>query len=78
MECSEDGRLRMIYEAALRAWNINSRILGGPPLSQNTYRHRKDLLHARLRAAKELYDHSVSCPNCKAARLASMQFRDSW
>ena len=76
MACSEDFRLRQIYEETLQVWNINRRTLDGPPLSESTYRHRKDLLHARLRAAKELYDHSVSCPDCKAARLASVQFED--
>lgn len=66
MVCTEDTRLRLIYEASMRVWNLNCSVLDGVRISGNTYRHRKDLLNARLRAANELYDHSVTCPDCKA------------
>jgi hypothetical protein len=62
MGCAEDLRLRQVYEAALRAWNLNRGVRSIDARS----RLRKELLSARFKAADDLYDHSVKCPTCKA------------
>jgi hypothetical protein len=70
MGCAEDLRLRQAYEAALRAWNLNhSRFFNGVRSIDASSRLRKELLSARLKAADDLYDHSVKCPTCKMSKV---------
>jgi hypothetical protein len=70
MGCAEDLRLRQAYEAALRAWNLNhARFFNGVRSIDASSRLRKELLSARLKAADDLYDHSVKCPTCKMSKV---------
>jgi hypothetical protein len=69
MACSEDVRLRQIHEEVLRLCNINRQVLDGVRLRVAARRHRRDLLNARFKAANELYNHSVTCPECKGQRV---------
>jgi hypothetical protein len=70
MACPEDLRLRQVYEAALRAWNLyHSCCLNGAHSKDANSRLRRELLNARLKAADDLYDHSVKCPTCKMFKL---------
>jgi hypothetical protein len=67
MGCVEDLRLRQVYEAALRAWNLNHlTFFNGVRSSDASSRLRRELLSARFKAADDLYDHSLKCPICKA------------
>jgi hypothetical protein len=70
MGCAEDLRLRQAYEAALRAWNLNhSSFFNGVRSIDASSRLRRELLSARLKAADDLYDHSVKCPTCKMSKV---------
>jgi hypothetical protein len=69
-ECIEHVLLKQSYDAAFRAWEYSrdllfadSRVPSGP--------RTKDLLHARLQAAKKLYDHSLNCPVCSRVKQQS-------
>lgn len=67
MRCSEHLRLRQRYEAALHAWKLHQPDLVNGVYSLDTSRRfRRELLHARSKAANELYEHTVKCPKCKA------------
>jgi hypothetical protein len=75
MACAEDARLKEIYEKALSAWlNSRLRIFEGVRSSETTFQVRKRLLQSRLKAATDLYKHSVTCPICKAP--ANSRFDD--
>jgi hypothetical protein len=70
MGCAEDLRLSQAYEAALRAWNLNhSSFLNGEVSIDASSRLRRELLRARLKAANDLYDHSVKCRDCKMTKI---------
>jgi hypothetical protein len=67
MACAEDARLKEIYETALRAWlNSRLRLFEGVRSSETTFQFRKRLLQSRLKAANDLYEHSLTCPTCNA------------
>jgi hypothetical protein len=71
MECPEETRLKQAYYAALSKWD-NRQVLANQVQSiDSRSRLRRELLNARLKAAKDLHDHCVSCPHCKIARLSS-------
>jgi hypothetical protein len=75
MACAEDARLKEIYETALRAWlNSRLRLFEGVRSSETTFQFRKRLLQSRLKAAHDLYMHSLTCPTCKAS--ANIRFDD--
>ena len=68
MPCREENRLREVYEAALRAWKFGRlRMFDGGP-HPGWSRLRKTLVAARLEAATHLYNHSVSCEECRMSR----------
>jgi hypothetical protein len=68
--CSDDARLKQDYDAALRAWNFNqSSSINGVNSIDASSRLRRQLLSARLKAADDLYSHSVKCPVCKLSKV---------
>jgi hypothetical protein len=71
MTCSEDARLKQLYYDALFAWRLNRRLLDGIYPIESTLQFRKDLLAARHKASRDLYDHSVTCPKCKTGRFTA-------
>ena len=40
---------------------------------ETSLRFRKELRQTRLKAADELYDHCVKCPNCKSSIVTSIR-----
>jgi hypothetical protein len=72
MMCSEGLRLKQIYYDALFAWRMNRRLLDGIYSIETILQFRKELLAARYKAARDLYYHSVACPECKPGRLANV------
>jgi hypothetical protein len=67
MACAEDARLKEIYETTLKAWlNSRLRLFEGVRSSETTFHFRKRLLQSRLKAANDLYEHSLTFPTCKA------------
>jgi len=70
MACAEGVRLKDIYDAALCAWlRSRERLLNGVGLPRATHHYRKQLLQSRLKAANDLYDHSLTCRICKASKV---------
>jgi hypothetical protein len=70
MACTEGTRLRLAYDAALRAWNVNHlRLFYGTHSSFASSQVRRELLSARYEAADVLYDHSVNCPSCEMSKV---------
>jgi hypothetical protein len=68
MACAEDLRLRQAYEKALRDWNsIRSNAFRGVCSTSSAF--RRQILTARLKAANDLYDHSLKCADCKRCRF---------
>jgi hypothetical protein len=68
MTCAEDARLKLIYETALSAWlNSRQKLFEGVRSSETASQFRKQLLHSRLKAADDLYEHTLTCPTCKAS-----------
>jgi hypothetical protein len=56
MACSEDDRLKQIYETAFSAWlDSGQRLFEGERSSETASRFRKQLLHSRMKAANDLY-----------------------
>jgi hypothetical protein len=75
MACAEDARLKEIYETTLSAWlNSRLRLFEGVQSSETTFQFRKRLLQSRLKAANDLYKHSLTCPTCNAS--ANSRFDD--
>jgi hypothetical protein len=74
MGCAEDLRLRQAYEAALRAWNLSHpSFINGFYSIDASSRLRREFLSARWKAADDLYDHSVRCPNCKMSKILLLE-----
>jgi hypothetical protein len=86
--CAEDLRLRQAYEAALRrppefwwivfrtaaAWNLSHpSFINGFYSIDASSRLRREFLSARWKAADDLYDHSVRCPNCKMSKILLLE-----
>jgi hypothetical protein len=71
MECPEETRLKQAYYAALSAWENFRFLANGVRLIDSRSRLRRELLNARLKAAEDLHDHCISCPQCKIAMLSS-------
>jgi hypothetical protein len=70
MACAEEARLRQIYNTALRAWSLqHSKVSNGSHSGESRHTVPKKLLNARLKAANDLYDHTVSCPSCGKAGI---------
>ena len=70
MACAEEARLRQIYNTALRAWSLQHyKVANGSYTGETRQTVPKQLLNARLKAANDLYDHTVSCPSCEKARI---------
>jgi hypothetical protein len=68
MACAEDVPLKAIYDAALSAWlGRRQGIINGVRPAEATFQFGKQLLQSRLNAANNLYEHSLSCPTCKAS-----------
>ena len=68
MSCAEHVRLKKIYDEADRAWSRSRELVLSRALSiETSLRFRKELRQTRLKAADELYDHCVKCPNCKSS-----------
>jgi hypothetical protein len=68
--CSEETRLRQIYNTALRAWSLkHSKVANGSYSGEIRPTVPKQLLKASLKAANDLYDHTVSCPSCGMAGI---------
>jgi hypothetical protein len=67
MTCDEDVRLKAVYDAALCAWLKHRQGLLGGPRRKTTFQLRKQLLQSRWKAAEDLYEHSLTCPICKAS-----------
>jgi hypothetical protein len=40
---------------------------------ETSLRFRKELRQSRLKAAEELYNHCVNCPNCKRSIVTSIE-----
>jgi hypothetical protein len=73
MACAEDVRLKAIYDAALSAWLEYRRgKINGVLTPRTTFPLRKQLLQSRLKAANDLYNHSLSCPLCKTSLVKSI------
>ncbi len=70
MPCAEETRLRLIYKAAVRAWSLNRyQLTKGVFPVEAVETVPKQLLSARLKAANDLYDHTVRCPSCRMTRI---------
>jgi hypothetical protein len=70
MTCAEDLRLRQAYEKALRDWNSSrSNALRGVRSTETSSAFRRQILTARLKAANDLYDHSIKCAECKMSKV---------
>jgi hypothetical protein len=66
MACAEETRLRQTYNTALRAWSLqHSKVANGGYSGESRQTVPKQLLNARLKAANDLYDHTVSCSSCR-------------
>ena len=73
MLCAEHFRLKKIYDEAEHAWSRSQQlVLNGAFTIETSHVFRKGLRQSRLKAAKELYDHYVNCPNCKRSLVTSV------
>jgi hypothetical protein len=74
MACAEENRLRQTYDEALRAWSLSRfRLMNGVCSVETSLMVRKQLLSARMKAANDLYHHSVTCPSCRMSRIHLME-----
>jgi hypothetical protein len=79
MTCAEDLRLRQAYEKALRDWNSSrSNVLRGVRSTETSSAFRRQILTARLKAANDLYDHSLKCADCKMFKDRRFGSRCGW
>ena len=70
MPCAEENRLRLIYKAAVRAWSLHRYQLKKPVFPVEAVQTvPKQLLSEKLKAANDLYDHTVSCTSCRMNRV---------
>ena len=73
MSCDEHFRLKKIYDEAEHAWSRSQQlVLNGDLTIETSHGFRKALRQSRLKAAKELYDHFVNCPNCKRSIVTEL------
>jgi hypothetical protein len=77
MTCAEDLRLRQAYEKALQAWDSSrSSLMRGVRSTETSSARRRQILAARLKAANDLYEHSLKCADCKMSKVGL--FQDKW
>ena len=73
MLCAEHIRLKRIYDEAEGVWSRSRQLVLSRASSIKTSSlFRKELQQARLKAAEELYNHCVNCPNCKKSIVTSV------